>query len=240
MTVLGFDTSMPITAACVLREDGEAVATEPPEPDRLAGPPDHSAELLPAIARLLERAGVGWSDIQWIAVGVGPGTFTGLRIGIATARGLGQALGIPLRPVSSLAALAAGLAGQGAATRPLLPLIDARRGQVFAALYRGVLPLELVWGPCALAPDELLDRLARAPETPLAAGDWALESRADLEAAGIEVPPSASGLHAVNALHVCRLAEHVEPVGPEQVKPIYVRLPDAEINRRSARDQGTR
>src|SRR5438128_1854480 len=80
---------------------------------------------------------------------------------------------------------------------------------------------------------------ARYRETALAAGDWALESREDLELAGIEVPPSASGLHAVNALHVCRLAEAVEPVEPEQVRPNYVRLPDAEINRRSARDHGT-
>jgi tRNA threonylcarbamoyladenosine biosynthesis protein TsaB len=239
MTALGFDTSMAVTAACVVRQDKEAVTTDPPDPERLAGPADHSAELLPTIAGLLERAGVGWADIRWIAVGVGPGTFTGLRIGVATARGLGQALGVPLRPVSSLGAIAAGLAGQGPAARPLVPLIDARRGQVFAALYRGGGQLELDWGPCALAPDELLERLAREPETPLAAGDWALESRADLESAGIEVPPSASGLHAVNALHVCRLAEAVEPVGPEQVKPIYVRLPDAEINRRSARDQGT-
>ena len=256
MTLLGFDTSMPVTAACIVREDGRTFATEPPPASRLAGPPDHSAELLPTIANLLEQAEVGWRDLDSIGVGVGPGTFTGLRIGVATARGLGQALGIPLRPVSSLEALAAGLAETaGRPGRALVPLIDARRGQVFAALYRGGARLELEWGPCALGPDELLARLARAGETPLApgarrgarprgeaplaAGDWALESREDLELAGIEVPPSASGLHAVNALHVCRLAEGVEPVEPEQVRPIYVRLPDAEINRRSARDHGT-
>jgi tRNA threonylcarbamoyladenosine biosynthesis protein TsaB len=240
MSVLGFDTSMPVTAACVVRDDGRPFATEPPDPIRLSGPPDHSAELLPTIAELLERSGLEWRDLDSIAVGVGPGTFTGLRIGVATARGLGQALGIPLRPVSSLAALAAGLAGvDGTPPRPLAPVIDARRGQVFAALYRSGPRLELEWGPCALDPEELLDRLAGEPQAPLVAGDWALESRADLESAGIEVPPSASGLHAVNALYVCRLAEEVEPVGPEQVTPIYVRLPDAEINRRSARNQRT-
>ena len=248
MTLLGFDTSMPVTAACIVRADGRTFSTEPPPADRLAGPPDHSAELLPAIANLLERAEVGWRDLDSIGVGVGPGTFTGLRIGVATARGLGQALGIPLRPVSSLEALAAGLAETAGRTgRALVPLIDARRRQVFAALYRAGPHLELEWGPCALGLDELLARLARAGETPLAirgetplaAGDWALESREDLELAGIEVPPSASGLHAVNALHVCRLAEGVEPVEPEQVRPNYVRLPDAEINRRSARDHGT-
>ena len=75
-----------------------------------SAPPAHSAELLPALAGLLERAGTGWDEVTAIAVGVGPGTFTGLRIGVATARGLGQALGVPLHPVSSLEALAAGIA----------------------------------------------------------------------------------------------------------------------------------
>jgi tRNA threonylcarbamoyladenosine biosynthesis protein TsaB len=241
MTMLGFDTSMPVTAACVVRDDGHVFQTEPPTAARLLSSPEHSAELLPAVADLLERAGVGWRDLDAIAVGVGPGTFTGLRIGVATARGLGQALGIELRPVSSLGALAAGLAERaGRSERAVAPLIDARRHQVFASLYRAGPPLDLEWGPSALGRDELLERLSGAGDAPLAAGDWALESREDLESAGIEVPPSDSGLHAVNALHVCRLAEAAEPVAPEQVTPLYVRLPDAEINRRSAPDQGTR
>jgi tRNA threonylcarbamoyladenosine biosynthesis protein TsaB len=238
MTILGFDTSMPVTAACIVRDDGRAFATEPPDAARLAGPPEHSAELLPAIARLLEESGTGWRELDSIAVGVGPGTFTGLRIGVATARGLGQALGLPLRPVPSLLALAAGLAAtQPGASRPLLPLIDARRHQVFAALYRlGVdadSDLALEWGPDALEPTALIERVAGLDPPPLAAGDWALESRSDLESAGIEVPSSDSGLHAVDAFQVCRLAGKVEPVQPDQVRPIYVRLPDAEINKRS-------
>ena len=71
----------------------------------------------------------------------------------------------------------------------------------------------------------------------LAAGDWALESREYLEAAGIEVPAPDSGLHAVDALQICRLGMAIDPVAPEQVNPVYVRLPDAEITR-SARDDG--
>jgi tRNA threonylcarbamoyladenosine biosynthesis protein TsaB len=235
VTTLGFDTSMPITAVCVVGADGRSFTTDPPSALRLREPPNHSAELLPLIAATLERAAVEWQDLDAIAVGTGPGTFTGLRIGVATARALAQALRLPLCPVSSLAALAAGLAIERGQPRALLPLIDARRHQVFAALYRSGPRLELDWGPSALSPEELLERVAHIGETPLAAGDWALESRADLESAGIEVPPSDSGLHAVNALHVCRLAEHVEPVDPEQVRPTYVRLPDAEITRWSAR-----
>jgi tRNA threonylcarbamoyladenosine biosynthesis protein TsaB len=163
---------------------------------------------------------------------VGPGTFTGLRIGVATARALATALRIGVSPVSSLTALAAGLAGRHAGEdRPLLPLIDARRRQVFAALYRPGGMLEPDWGPLALGRDELLARISTSDPAPLAGGDWALESRADLEAAGVIVPPADSGLHAVNALHVCRLAEAIEPLPPDGVTPTYVRLPDAEIHR---------
>ena len=236
MTLVGFDTSMPVTAACVVPRGGEPVCTPPATAEQLLRPPDHSAELLPVLAALMERAGVGWEDVRAIAVGIGPGTFTGLRIGVATARGLAQGLGIPLHPVSSLAALAAGLADGAAPGRPLLPLIDAKRRQVFAALYRADEPPERVWGPVALGRDELLAE-ARALKTPLAAGDWALESRNHLEAAGVEVPASDSGLHAVSGLRICRLGEAVEPVAPEQVNPVYVRVPDAEITR-SARLDG--
>lgn len=102
---------------------------------------------------------------------------------------------------------------------------------MFAALYVQAGSREPEWGPLALDRNELIARLEGIDPAPLAAGDWALESRTDLEAAGVIVPPADSGLHAVNALHVCRLAEAIEPVAPEMVRPIYVRLPDAEINR---------
>lgn len=237
MTVVGFDTSMPVTTACVIPEGGEAVCTPPPSAARLAAPPAHSAELLPLLAGLLERAGMGWDDVRAIAIGVGPGTFTGLRIGVATARGLAQGLGVPLHPVSSLEALAAGLAAHAAPGRPLVPLIDAKRRQVFAALYRARAPLELEWGPLALGREELLGRVQDLTSPALAAGDWALESREYLEAAGIEVPAPDSGLHAVDALQICRLGMATEPVAPEQVNPVYVRVPDAEVTR-SARVDG--
>jgi tRNA threonylcarbamoyladenosine biosynthesis protein TsaB len=230
MTIVGFDTSMPVTAACVLRDDGLTFATGPPSAQRLLGRPEHSAELLPTLADLLVQAEVEWGQVDQLAVGIGPGTFTGLRIGVATARALGHALGIGISPVSSLAALAAGLAADGDRPGPLLPLIDARRRQVFAALYRGP-AAEAEWGPLAIDPEDLLERVAGLDPPPLAGGDWALESRADLEAAGAIVPPADSGLHAVNALYVCRLAEAIRPVPPEGVTPTYVRLPDAEINR---------
>ena len=231
MTVLGFDTSMPATTACVIPAGGDPVCSPLPDVVRLAAAPEHSAELLPLLAALLEQAQTGWDDVRAIAVGVGPGTFTGLRIGVATARGLAQGLGVPVHPVSSLEALAAGAAAHVSPGCPLLPLIDAKRKQVFASLYRAADPLEHVWGPQALDPDDLLGRVREMTQTPLAIGDWALESRSALEAAGIEVPASDSGLHAVSALQICRLGMAVDPVALEQVNPVYVRVPDAEITR---------
>lgn len=238
MTLIGFDTSMTVIAACCVPRSGEPLATPPPGPQRLLGPPAHSAELLPTLAGLLERAESDWDEVTAIAVGVGPGTFTGLRIGIATARGLSQALGIPLHPVSSLAALAAGIAaGAGAPPgAPILPLIDAKRGQVFASLYRAGEPLALEWGPLALSPEDLEERIARESRAPLAAGDWAIESAARLKAAGAEVPAPESGLHAIDGRQVCRLARHSEPSPPERVHPVYVRQPDAEIVRSARED----
>jgi len=257
MNLIGFDTSLPVVSACVVRADGRAFATPAPASARLLGPATHSADLLPALRELVDESGMGWQQIDAIAVGIGPGTFTGLRIGVATARALGQALGAELRPVPSLAALAATAAGEGASApgQPLLALIDARRGEVFAALYRrsgrvadaekaGAPPLrspespqvELEWGPAVLEPGALLAEVERLGETPLCVGDWAIESRAELESAGAEVPASESGLHSVNALYVCKLAATVVPVPPDQVRPLYLRLPDAEINRRLAEE----
>jgi tRNA threonylcarbamoyladenosine biosynthesis protein TsaB len=238
MTLVAFDTSMAVTAACVLRPGGEPARTPAPDPARLLGPPAHSAELLPALAGLLDQAGTGWDEVEAIAVGVGPGTFTGLRIGVATARALAQGLDVPLHPVSSLEALAAGLASHAAPGTALLPLIDAKRGQVFASLFRAAERPEREWGPLALAPEELENRIGELGEVPLAAGDWALESRSRLEAAGAVVPAPDSGLHAVDALHVCRLARGTEPQPPERVEPLYVRQPDAEIARSARLETG--
>jgi tRNA threonylcarbamoyladenosine biosynthesis protein TsaB len=236
MTVIGFDTSMPATTACVIPNGSEPVCSPAPDAARLVAPPDHSAELLPLLAGLLERAGSDWEEVRAIAVGVGPGTFTGLRIGVATARGLAQGLGVPLHPVSSLEALAAGLNTGPEPGRPLLPLIDAKRRQVFASLFRAGEPLRSEWGPFALDAVELLARVRQMTPPPLAAGDWAIESRSVLEAAGIEVPASESGLHAVSAVQICRLGMAVDPVAPEMVNPVYVRVPDAEITRSARND----
>jgi tRNA threonylcarbamoyladenosine biosynthesis protein TsaB len=218
VTLLGIDTSTPAASACVLRADGEAFELAPPA-ERLGRPPAHATELMPAVAEVMQRAGAGWGDLDAIAVGTGPGTFTGLRIGIATARALATAAELPLRRVSSLAALALGI------DAPLrLPLIDARRGELFAALFEGEREL---WPPFAATPEDLVARLREGGFTPLAAGDGSLRFRGMLEEAGIPVEPDNSGAHVVRALHVCRLGRGAKDESPEAVLPEYMREPDA-------------
>ena len=219
MSLLGIDTSTAASAACVLRGDGE-VFDVTPQPAALAAPPAHARELMPAVATVMERAGVGYGDLEAVAVGVGPGTFTGLRIGVATARALASANGLLLRPVSSLAALAEGI---DADLR--LPLIDAKRGEVFAAEYTP--GGDRRWGPLALRPEDLAERVRASGLTPLAAGDGSVRFRGVLESAGIRVLPDESRSHVVRALHVCRLAAGVRGVAPQAVLPDYLRAPDA-------------
>jgi tRNA threonylcarbamoyladenosine biosynthesis protein TsaB len=226
VSLLGIDTSTAASAACVLRGDGEAFEVVP-EPSALAGRPAHARELMPAVAEVMEQTGVTYADLEGVAVGVGPGTFTGLRIGVATARALASANDLELRPVSSLAALAAGIEAEagGAGHAALLPVIDAKRGEVFAALYAP--GGDLLWGPLALRPEELVERIRAGSHTPLAAGDGSLRFRGMLEAAGIRVMSPESRAHVVRALHVCRLGAEVPGVAPQAVLPDYLRAPDA-------------
>ncbi|MGN6379414.1 MAG: tRNA (adenosine(37)-N6)-threonylcarbamoyltransferase complex dimerization subunit type 1 TsaB [Gaiellales bacterium] len=158
---------------------------------------------LEQVHTLLDQAGVDPADIDLIVAGTGPGTFTGLRIGLATARALGFALGVPVRGVSTLDAL---LSGDGVQ----VACIDARRGEVFAA-GAGI-------EPCAIDPSELASRL---PAGTTVAGDGAVRYRAEL--AGLEVPPDDSPLHVPAARHHAALAASAGPA-----EPVYLRAPDAD------------
>jgi tRNA threonylcarbamoyladenosine biosynthesis protein TsaB len=217
MNVLGFDTATAATSACVLRADDESFEGVP-DATRLVEPPGHARELMPAIAETMDAAGLSFGELDAIAPGIGPGSFTGLRVGVATARALAQAHGTEVRPVSSLAALAAGIVA------PLrLPLIDARRGELFAALFDGDRER---WKPFVATPETLAKRLRDASLTPLAAGDGSLRFRQVLEAAGARVAPDRSQAHVVRALHLCRLARDAPATPPEAVLPAYLRAPD--------------
>jgi tRNA threonylcarbamoyladenosine biosynthesis protein TsaB len=218
MNLLGLDTSTPATAACLLRDDGEAFEVVP-SPAALFERPGHARELMPALVQVVEEAGLTFGDLDAVAVGLGPGTFTGLRIGIATARAIASARSLPVHGVSSLAALAAG-AGDG----PALAVIDARRREVFAALYADG---EERWAPFVAAPGELARLVVEAGGGVVAVGDGAVRFRAELEAVGARVPAGDDLRHVVRALHVCRLARTVPPAAPEGILPDYLRSPDA-------------
>jgi tRNA threonylcarbamoyladenosine biosynthesis protein TsaB len=229
MFVLGVDTATGF-AVVGASADGELLheASIPPDPD---GRPRHSEKLLGEIERAVEAAG-GWPRIDRIAVGIGPGSFTGLRIGIATARALAQAGGLPLAPVSSLAVLAHGMSASGAGDA-LLPVFDARRGEAFAALFDHG---DQLWPPFVAPPDELADRVRALGRAPLAAGDGALGFAAELEAAGATVAPPESSIHRIAARDVCEVGEAAAEAPTDQVQPLYLRPPDAK--RWRERDRG--
>ena len=187
---------------------------------------------------LLGAAGIGWSALERIAVGVGPGTFTGLRVGVATARGLAQSLSCELVGVSSLHALARPALASDAPHDTVLAVIDARRGEVFAAAYeRGELGVEIELAAAgAYAPQELAELLASCEPRPgggerrwLAVGDGALRYRQQLQAPALSIPGAGSALHLVSAAAICGLAVTVPPAPGVSVVPDYCRRPDAEI-----------
>jgi tRNA threonylcarbamoyladenosine biosynthesis protein TsaB len=232
MLIVGVDSATDY-AVVGATADGEVVREVAigPGPD---GRPRHSQVLLEEVERTAEAAG-GWAKVDRIAVGVGPGSFTGLRIGIATARALAQAHALPLAPVGSLAALARGIAERlGAETDLTLPVFDARRNQAFAALYtpRG----DQVWEPLVASPEELAERVGGVDETALAAGDGALRFAAELEAAGATVAPPEDPVHRVAARQVCAVGEAAIEAPTDQIQPLYLRPPDAK--RWRERDRG--
>jgi tRNA threonylcarbamoyladenosine biosynthesis protein TsaB len=215
MIVLGIDTSTAATAIGLRAADGAVLQAR--DDPRAGARPGHSTRLLPLAAELLDRVGLRWSEIDRIAVGVGPGTFTGLRVGLASAHGLALSCGAELVGVCSLRALAL-----NAYERPrVLAAIDARRGELFVAGYQQ--EMELI-APCAIAPDAA-GELLMGPDW-LALGDGARLYRRELESAGASVPEDGSELHRIDGGALCELGLSADlATGP--LVPDYLRHPDA-------------
>jgi tRNA threonylcarbamoyladenosine biosynthesis protein TsaB len=187
--ILAFDTATRVATSALVRDGevlGERVAT--------------AVTVLADVDELLREAGMEPGDLGGVVVGTGPGSFTGVRIGVATARGLALALGIPLAGVSTLDALSAGAPGA-------LPVIDARRREVFVPLRPA-------------APEEL------EVDGVLCVGDGAVRYREVLERHGAEIPPDDDERHLPHARHHAALARDFGP--PGAVEPLYLRVPDAE------------
>jgi tRNA threonylcarbamoyladenosine biosynthesis protein TsaB len=214
MLILAFDASTPVVSVALARadEDGREILAEISITARGA-----SEALLPAIHAALNLAGEDLASVQRVLVGVGPGTFTGIRIAAATARALALGTGAALSKNSTLAALAAPAL---LADNPnVLAVLDARRGQIFAQRFSEAGPAT---GIFCVRPEEL-----SVEGAPLVVGDGALRYRDSLSG---RIPPDGSPLHRVTAAgHV--LSADLAPVDAEELVPIYVREPDAEIRR---------
>ena len=198
MLILAFDTATEV-ATSALVDDGEVLAERS----------SRAQTVLEDVDALLRQGGAHPRDLDALAVGTGPGSFTGVRIGLAAARGLALSLELEGAGVSTLAALAAGAPGA-------LPVIDARRSEVFS----------IVGGEWAvLAPAEL----AVVPGT-TCVGSGAVRYRAVLEAGGAIVPPDGDERHVPRARLHAGLARDFGPV--DAIEPLYLRVPDAERNAR--------
>jgi tRNA threonylcarbamoyl adenosine modification protein YeaZ len=194
MLVLAFDTATDVATSALVR-DGTVLGERS----------GRARSLLEDVDALLGAGGAAPDDLDALVVGTGPGSFTSTRIGLALARGLALALGIPGAGVSTLDALAASAPGA-------FPVIDARRREVF------------VRGPRAVAPDDL-----ELEAGALCVGDGAVRYRAALERKGAVVPPDEDELHLPRARLHAALAADFGPV--DEIEPIYVRVPDAEAAR---------
>jgi tRNA threonylcarbamoyladenosine biosynthesis protein TsaB len=191
---LAFDTATDVATVALVR-DGEVLGERR----------SRAVSVLADADELVRAAGARPADLDLVAVGVGPGSFTGVRIGLAAARGLALALDVPVAGVSTLDALAAGAPGA-------VPVIDARRREVFASVDGG---------PRCLAPGELAVEPGREY-----VGDGAVRYRATIEEAGGVVPPDGDERHVPCARHHARLARDAGPA--ELVEPVYLRVPDVD------------
>jgi tRNA threonylcarbamoyl adenosine modification protein YeaZ len=193
MLILAFDTATSVATSALVRDGevlGERVST--------------AVRVLEDVDALLRDAQVDPSALDALAVGVGPGSFTGVRMGLAAARGIAFALGIPVAGVSTLDALAAG-------APDAVALIDAKRREVF--LRQG---------------EEIVALPAAAFEAPgrVCVGDGAVRYREHLERTGATVPPDDSELHLPRAHFHALLARDFRAA--ELVEPVYIRAPDAD------------
>lgn len=190
MLTLAFDTATGV-ATSALVDDGEVLGERT----------SRAQTLLEDVDALLRQGGAHPRDLDALAIGIGPGSFTGVRIGLAAARGLALSLDLPGAGVSTLAALAAGAPGA-------LPVIDARRSEVFT----------LVDGePAVLAPADVRGALC--------VGDGAVRYRDVLEANGAAVPPDDDERHRPRARFHVQLLGELRAV--DEIEPLYLRAPDA-------------
>lgn len=226
--ILGIDSSA-ISAGCALVEGGKIVAEE-----FLNTRHTHSETLLPMVSSMLKNAGFALSDVERIAVTAGPGSFTGLRIGIATVKGLCMGAEKPCVGVSTLEAIAYNFVGIDGI---ICACMDARCKQVYNALFRsegGV--ITRLCNDRAITLEDLSAELSRLEGSIILAGDGAEITDAFTEGKYELAPPM---LRFQRGSGVCFAAEKQADIKPEALMPTYLRLPQAE-RERLARDEVNR
>jgi len=191
----------------------------------------HSERLLAAVDRLLADCGLAPADLEGLAVSVGPGSFTGLRVGLATVKGLAMALDLPIAPVPTLDALAARLPFADA---PVCPILDARKNEVYLSLYRWRGDRMCREREYLALPPELAAAGLTAPVILLGDGIEACRPWLDGQGDGIRIAPAAQRLPA--AATVAELGHAVlaagDGVGAEALVPLYLRPSEAELKAR--------
>lgn len=214
---LAFETSTPVGSVAVGAPAGTLVEVN------LSIAETHSEMLLPAVDFALAAGGVARSEVREVVIGTGPGSFTGVRIAAAVAKGWWFAAGVELWGYPTLLALAAGAALD---ERPVCALLDARRGEVYGACYRfGRDGIEELLAPTARPASELAELLDRSGLAPLCVGAGAVAYRAELEARGLRVAAGPASWPRASSLLWLRerRPESGRIVDPSRWEPLYVR-----------------
>jgi tRNA threonylcarbamoyladenosine biosynthesis protein TsaB len=227
MRLLALETAT-LAGGAALLEDGRLVGES-----RLNIALTHSERLMAVVDRLLQDCGWDAASLGALAVSVGPGSFTGLRVGAATAKGLALALEIPVAPVPTLDALAATLPFADA---PVCPLLDARKGEVYCSLYRWTgSGMERQWDYLALQPEAAA---ARLPAPVIVLGDGVAACRPHLARLGRDCH-EADPVHALPSPAVVGALGHAilaagGGIPAERLAPLYLRPSEAELRARRA------
>ncbi|MEN3975436.1 tRNA (adenosine(37)-N6)-threonylcarbamoyltransferase complex dimerization subunit type 1 TsaB [Emcibacter sp. SYSU 3D8] len=215
MRVLAFDTSL--GGGSVALVDGNVCLARADE-DR---PRALVERLLPMIEQVLAEAGIRYADLDLIATTIGPGTFAGLRIGVAAARGLGVATGVKVAGITSLEALAQGAAGKVPDGGTVVAAIDGRRGQLYLQSFRLGPVVAALSEPAAVDLERLADHLPPGP-------GYVVGSGAAVAAAALSGLEVLAGHEIIDAVDVAALAA-ARPLPSAPPRPLYLRPPDAKL-----------
>lgn len=225
MLILGLDSSAAAGSCALCEINGEK--TQLIAESFINTKLTHSQTLMPMAEAMMKSVGVGFDELDNIAVTSGPGSFTGVRIGAAAAKGLGYALGIPCTGVSALHAIAANLTGFNGI---ICSVMDARRSQFYNALFsvRGGKP-ERITTDRAIAAGELEKELCGYNDKIILAGDGAELALRLMQ--GVDAEPAPIALRFPRAGSVCLISREYEAVSAAELMPVYLRLPQAERER---------